>query len=293
MEYKKAKELTAVEKREVTHLIEKVHEHDGSKKDPYLSSQFNYYPQMPTFFSARSAGKLVGLIMLYADGDHNESVDVFMTVAPQNRHQKIGTRLWQNAYQVLREFGYQNWEFITEKSFLDNNPDFLNNWGLIADPEPEYQMRLNKTKQKFTVTRTNLKIRLLELEDVPMVIPIYTESFSDSSAKEAEKYLRKGLADEANKNFVLIYDKKIVGCCAVDISAKNEYYLYGIFVAKKYRKQGFARTLIIKIIKRFSTKNLDSRDYVLAVDGSNSIALHLYRSIGFEVETEVYYLYEK
>lgn len=292
MEYEKVSALTDIQKKEIEQLIERVHEFDGSKKDPYLNNQFNYYPQMPSFFLARSAGELVGFVMLYADGNYTESVDVFMVVAPQNRHQKIGTKLWQNAHRVLREFGYQKWEFIAEKGFLDSNPNFLNNKNLIADPESEYQMRLDRGKQEFENTRTDLAIRLLESEDISKVVPIYTESFPESSAKEAVTYLTKGLADIANENFVLIYDKEIVGCCSVDISKENEYYLYGIFIAKKYRNQGFAYNFIIKVINWLNNENSYRRTCLLAVDGSNSIAMRLYKSIGFEVETEVYYLYE-
>ncbi|EJF00795.1 GNAT family N-acetyltransferase [Liquorilactobacillus mali] len=293
MEYAESKNLTDRQRLEVKQLVEEVHEFDGSKKAPYLSNQFNFYPQMPTFFSAKSAGKLVGFVMLYADGDTTESVDVFMIVAPQNRRQKMGTKLWQNAYRVLREFGYQKWEFIAEKSFLDSNPDFLTNLSLEADADPEYQMRLSKNEQEFMVTRADLEVRPLESKDIPTLVPIYTESFPESSANEAATYLTKGLADAANKNFVLVYDKKIVGCCSVDVSAEVEYYLYGVFVAKKYRNKGFARNLIVKVINWFPANDLQRRDCVLAVDGSNPIALHLYKSIGFKAETEVYYLYGK
>lgn len=290
--YDKFKSLTDKQKEEIKCLVDEVHKFDNTKKDPYLSNQFNYYPDMPAFIVARENEKMIGFLMLYADGEPNESVDVFLIVSPKMRKQGIGTKLWQIGRVILREYGYSQWEFISEGGFLDANPLFLNKLCLLADPEPEYQMRLSQKSQRLEKIQKDLKIRPLEKNDILAIVPIYIEAFPDSSAKEAQTYLTMGLADKNNRNFVLLFKDSAVGCCSIDISSKEEYYLYGLFIAKNFRNKGFARTFITEIVEYFEESNESQKTFVLAVDGSNTAAFHLYKKLGFEIESKVYYLSE-
>ncbi|MDF7638713.1 hypothetical protein PT285_04785 [Lactobacillus sp. ESL0791] len=80
--------LTNIQKTEVNELMEKIHQHDGTCKDPYLSNQYSYFPEMPIFISAYESGALVGFVMIYADEKPNEEVDLYVEVLPEKRRQE-------------------------------------------------------------------------------------------------------------------------------------------------------------------------------------------------------------
>ena len=134
--------LNEKEIRQANELTEKVKKADKTYSNFYLSNQFNYFQDMPTFILAYDENKLVGLTMLYADECPEEEVEVNLEVAPEIRRQQIATGMFEHAKRIMVQYGYHKWVFVTEKVFLEKNPSFLKNMSLKVVPEDsDYYMR--------------------------------------------------------------------------------------------------------------------------------------------------------
>jgi GNAT superfamily N-acetyltransferase len=109
--------LTAQQKREEAALLAKVHAHDHTFKDIYLSNQLNTEKGMGTFFLAYRDAQLVGFLMNYADGPATEAAELSVIVDPDHRRQGIATALIAAVRAELAKFGYDRYEFVSERTF--------------------------------------------------------------------------------------------------------------------------------------------------------------------------------
>ncbi|BDR55863.1 GNAT family N-acetyltransferase [Xylocopilactobacillus apis] len=285
----KITELTTLskdQKHQVDDLIKQVKEFDQTYREPYLSNQFNYFPEMPTFFLALENQNLVGFMMLYADEEPDESVDVNIYVLPDKRRQGIGTKLLEAGKKVLHEYGYHDFNFYTEKSFLEKNPDFLTNTKLeIKEEDSEFQM-CKTTADKFTID-SNLSVRILQESDLKTVIPMYCEAFDDVSIREAEQYLSEGIKSSTTLNYLLENEGVPAGLCSVDVGDKS-YYLFGLLISQKYRNQGLGSKFIKEVMQILTARK--ALPFVIGVEQNNSAAYHVYQKVGFTTQTEIYNL---
>ncbi|OEY83686.1 hypothetical protein NT95_05170 [Oenococcus kitaharae] len=266
------------------HLISKVHEHDQTFRDPYLSNRFNYFADMPAFFLALHGQELIGLLTLYADEDPSGSVDVTLNVVPAWRRQGVAKQLWQAARLVLRQYGYYEADFLAEKTFLKTAPDFLANTGLVADPVSEFQMTLkvNGHQEKDP----DLNVTAMQAADIPALLPAYVDAFPDSNKEEAKHYLTENLQADGSFGYVCRYQGQMIGYCAVDF---GEYdYLFGLFIAKNYRGRGLGSRFIVQLTQQLAAVRHHS--FKLAVESDNPAAHHVYRKAAFKDEGEIFYL---
>ena len=274
------------QKTAVLALQTRVHEADGTFKDVYLSNQFNTEPTMDAFFLAEEGAELVGFLMIYADEGPEEEADFSIVVAPNCRRQGIATQLLQAAQAELARFGYHNYSFVTERIFLDANPDFTKNWGLVEDPETEFQLAAPAGTNAAYKLPAPYQLRFLKEEDVAELATASVEAFGDSR-EVAERYLRQPLTDPASNQYVLIGENaEILASVAVDLP--GYYFFFSLFVQKKYRHQGIGTMLIRAIMAEVS--RLKPKPFALAVEADNAIAHRLYVHAGMHDQTEVIYL---
>ncbi len=103
--------------------------------------------------------------------------------------------------------------------------------------------------------------------------------FSEKDFNEAASrlVLKKNL--ERKRVFALKKDGKIVSKLSVNARGKNCVQLGGVFTAKDFRKQGFAKALLLKFCRKYAE---NGKKIVLFVKKSNLAALSLYKSCGFK-----------
>ena len=281
--------LNEKEQRQANELTEKVKKADKTYSDFYLSNQFNYFQDMPTFILAYDGNKLVGLTMLYADEEPEEEVEVNLEVDPEFRKQGIATRMFEHAKKIMVQYGYYKWEFVSEKIFLEKNPGFLKKVGLKIVPEDsDYYMR---TAEPALIEKTDklnqvLVVKPLTMNYVDQVAAEHSSAFGDAIATST-KYIKNSLLDKDTKSFILLKRNEVVGYCAVD-QGENEDYFFGLFIDKPFRGQGFGTFFIKKMIAILQEEG--SKVFALNADVSNRAAINVYLNAGFKILSETIYL---
>ena len=281
--------LNEKEQRQANELTEKVKKADKTYSDFYLSNQFNYFQDMPTFILAYDENKLVGLTMLYADEEPEEEVEVNLEVDPEFRRQGIATGMFEHAKRIMVQYGYHKWEFVTEKVFLEKNPSFLKNMSLKVVPEDsDYYMR---TVEAVMIEKTDklnqvLAVKPLTMSYVDQVAKAHSNAFGDAIATST-KYIKNSLLDKDTKSFILLKRNEVVGYCAVD-QGENEDYFFGLFIDKPFRGQGFGTFFIKKMMAILQKEG--SRVFTLNVEISNKAAIHIYEKAGFKILSKTLYL---
>lgn len=275
--------LSSSQHQQADKLIQQVQAHDHTQRDPYLSNQFNVFSDMPAFFLASQQHELVGLLTLYADEDPSGVVDVTLNVLPKYRRQAVARQLWQAAKQTLRQYGYQQVEFMTEQIFLEQVPALLQEMQLTQDPVHEFQMiaPLHHVAQQEPC----LQVHPLRAADIEALVPVYCEAF-DTSPDEARRYLTVSYAARDKVTYVGEISGQLIGYCAIDTGSYN--YLFGLFIASAYRQQGLGARFLDQVMAQVADKPLK-----LGVESDNPIARRLYQKLGFTDETQVWYVKAK
>ncbi|WP_071130423.1 GNAT family N-acetyltransferase [Enterococcus timonensis] len=285
----KTTELTSEQLAECNQLIKKIQQHDRTFKSPYLSNQFNFFAEMLTLFLNYENNQLTGILSIYADGNTESTAEMAVFVDEKFRRQGIATRLIQAATSELEKFGYHDLEFWTEQQFLTDNPDFLKNCSLVADPETEIQLTTKKNQKWIFSEREEFQFRNLQASDIEALTQLQVRAFPETSSETAHQYLLKGLADEKQENFILKKNDQIIGTCAAD---QDDYdYIFGLFIAENWQNQGLGTYLLEKTCQNLTREN--KRIIKIGVESNNLQALHLYQKVGFIIETEVIYLSKK
>ncbi|WP_294760405.1 GNAT family N-acetyltransferase [uncultured Lactobacillus sp.] len=281
--------LSDKEQRQANELTERVQKADRTYSDFYLSNQFNYFQDMPTFILAYDENKLVGLTMLYADEGPEEEVEVNLEVDPEFRRQGIATRMFEHAKRIMVQYGYHKWEFVTEKVFLEKNPSFLKNMSLKVVPEDsDYYMR---TVEAVMIEKTDklnqvLAVKPLTMSYVDQVAKAHSNAFGDAIATST-KYIKNSLLDKDTKSFILLKGNEVLGYCAVD-HGENEDYFFGLFIDKPFRGKGFGTFFIKKMMVILQKEG--SKVFALNADVDNKAAIHIYEKAGFKILSETLYL---
>lgn len=276
--------LTDEQKQAIQHLLNNVHQSDQSHRDPYLSNQFNNFPDMPCFFLNYEEDELTGFTMIYADGSIDEPVEVYINVLPNKRRQGIATNMLRYVKTTLNQFNYDHIEFVTETSFLQKNPDFLTNSHLKITHK-EHQLRATKILR--ATSNSLLNVRKLQQKDIKQVIQSQAQAF-EVTLEESEKYISESYKDPHTLNYILENKFGVIGYCAIDNG--TEYYIFGLVVDCAYRNQGYGAFFIKQVMSLLKQKQ--EKPFVLGVDDDNVAARHLYANTGFNEETEIDYLIE-
>jgi ribosomal protein S18 acetylase RimI-like enzyme len=279
--------LTAQQKREEAALLAKVHAHDHTFKDIYLSNQLNTEKGMGTFFLAYRDAQLVGFLMNYADGPATEAAELSVIVDPDHRRQGIATALIAAVRAELAKFGYTMFEFVSERAFIEANPDFLTRTHLTIEDGTEFQLGCTGTTNIDFVLPDAYTLRLMTATDLPTLVAQQVEAFDDTDAASATRYLQASLDDPNIRQYVLTDAAgTLLGSTAVDMSDK--YYFYGLSVAQPMRGRGFGTLMVRAIMADLAHRQ--PRRMQLAVESDNPVARHVYAKAGFAAETEILYL---
>ena len=255
---------------------------DKTYRTPYLSNMLNFDHDMPAFFLAYQGDNLIGLLTVYAD---SPDIELTITIHPDYRRQGYARSLFNTFRDKTKSYPIERWSFMTEKVFLDKNPELLEHWLLEVDEDSEIWLgRQRELIVDKSVSQAN--IRLAQHSDILDIATLQAEAF-DSDIKTTEHYAREAIEDDNSLLFVLEKNDHIISSCTVDLSS-DVNYLYGLAVLKDYRGQGFGSALAAHIINKLIETN--QKAFQIAVDTDNIGARKLYERLGFTYQTEVLYL---
>ncbi|EYE87204.1 hypothetical protein Q428_14605 [Fervidicella metallireducens AeB] len=125
----------------------------------------------------------------------------------------------------------------------------------------------------------NLKIN----EEEQIRVDLQNEIFSDVEGRR-ELTIKEVFAEEkeesflCDKCFLLEFEKEAIGYAQI-IKLNNAYYLVNFGIKTNYRKNGYGKIFLYKILEQCSKSGID--DLFLTVENSNYKAIKLYRKIGF------------
>lgn len=286
MKYYEKATLNDTETSLAHQLTRSVRSKDGTYNEIYLSNQYNYFSEMPTFIYAVDNDQMVGLTMLYADDKPNNEVEVHVEVCPAYRRQGIATEMIKRAENIMNKYGYNEYCFVSEKPFIDKNHDFLKNTNLKID-DHDYHMENDNPKpiDKEDMLNQVLAVREMTKSDIEKVVELYRQAF-DENAESSTKYVVEGFKDKEKLSFVLTYQTTIIGYCAIDLGSFD--YFFGLFVAKDFSGHGYATFFIKKMMAIMQERG--SKRFVLDVEPDNYAAIHAYQNAGFEIKSETIYL---
>lgn len=124
-----------------------------------------------------------------------------------------------------------------------------------------------------------------ELHDVDLtlmnkIVEIEEEAFEGNG--NVDLWILKALI-RYGKVFVLVEGDEIITIAEyMQVLGKDEVFLYGISTRKKYRNRGNARKIMEESEKYL--KKLGYKEVGLTVDPNNSIAMKLYKDLGYSIE---------
>lgn len=289
MKYYEKVALNSDEVVQAEKLTKIVQLEDHTYKGIYLSNQFNYFTEMPTFIYAIDNGKMIGLTMLYADEKPDGEVELHVEVAPDYRGRGIAREMTKRAQKIMAQYGYNKYCFVSEKSFITKNVDFLAKTKLEID-DHDFYMVASKPEgiAKNDNLDLNLAVREMNKDDIEKVVQHYSKAF-DENIESTKNYILESFKDKEKVNFVLTYQDEIAGYCAVDLGIRD--YFFGLFIRDDFRGRGYATFFIKKMMAEL--KERGSKEFELEVEPDNLAAVHAYQNAGFEIKSEVVYLKRK
>ena len=269
-------------------LIATCQNYDGTYRDPYLSNMLNFDPNMPAFFLYYEKGELVGLLTVYAD---DPDVEVAILVHPNHRRQGIARALYRSFEKETASYPIESVTFQTERVFLERNPDFVDNWGLVEDEETETW--LGKDRRPYPLANiSNLEVLLADRSHQVQISQLKFQAFSEEheSREVVDRYVAKALKDPESRLYILLKNGQVIGTCTVDLSTNTNYF-YGLAISEPERGKGYGSYLAKSLVNKLIEQN--DKEFQIAVEDSNVGAKRLYEKIGFVKQTQVVYLNAK
>ncbi|MDR0899577.1 MAG: GNAT family N-acetyltransferase [Lactobacillaceae bacterium] len=274
-------EVSASQLQEIKKLESEVLKYDGTFRQAYLSTQYNFDRTMPAYFLAYQDDRLIGSLFLYADDPSDTTVYLF--VKPEFRSQKVATDLISHAQKIIQEFSITDFSFSTEQHFLDENPWMMDK----VVKGPDYELLMSRDNKPATAEDENLQIEVLNADNLDQVVELEHRNFPEHSKEINRRYLEANISDPSIVTFVLKLEDSIVGSTSIDIASDNNYF-FSLSVDGNFRGRGFAPKMISMSINQIATMN--SKPFQLSVDHDNLAAIKAYQKSGFEEVSKVVYL---
>jgi len=132
------------------------------------------------------------------------------------------------------------------------------------------------------ITKENWEITL-DLE-----VHLEQQKFVPSPAESlASAYIKPW--DEALDPYAITLDKKIIGLFYISYTpeSKDNYWIGGFFIDKKYQGLGYGRLSLGKILEFIPSIHPNCQQIKLTVEKENVIAQKLYENVGFITDNKV------
>ena len=217
--------------------------------------------------------------------DGNRSLELCGMVHPEQRRHGIGRALLDAAVAEQRRRKVQILLLICEAASQSGRAFAATVGGTLV--LAEYRMVLG-TLQQRPPSDGRLQVRVAGPEDVVAVARALADA-SMHTEEEVQQYAARDLADSSQRVYLAQLGDEPVGALRASFE-RERVGIYGFGVRPEYQRRGFGRQALTTVCAALLAEGWTN--IFLEVDTTNTRALALYRSCGFE-ETTTYGYYQQ
>jgi ribosomal protein S18 acetylase RimI-like enzyme len=196
--------------------------------------------------------------------------------APVVNMEDVFLKMHQCLVEVAKDKGKKKLLYIVDRKF-DYLGYCLNN---IEIPISFSEHRMNLDLSKFKPIETcKLEIRDAEIDDKRAIFELDQDAFSESGDLDDAIKIENV---ELSLTKVAIFNNEVIGKVRV-FESGGIAGIYGFVVYPHLRGKGYGRVILSEIISMYLESG--SQKIFLEVETENVIAIHLYHSVGFVVQS--------
>jgi ribosomal protein S18 acetylase RimI-like enzyme len=281
MELYKTKILSDHQRAQVRILEKECRYQDGTKRELFLSNEFNYYKEMNCFFLLFQKSELIAVLTIFSPTER--AAEISAQVMPDHRRKGCFSMLLASARKELQKFQIEEILFVHETESMAGK-GIISKWN--ADlAHSEYHLRFEKReKERIRADEEDLFVRLAEENDLPRMADLDAAVFGESGEASA-KIVTEAFYNDSILSFCIFYGSQLIGNCNVNLEGQS-LSLFGLCIAPAYQRRGFGRFFLNHVIDMLGEY---SGEITLEVDSNNKKAYDLYLQNGFSLMTQYDY----
>ncbi|WFR63811.1 GNAT family N-acetyltransferase [Paenibacillus amylolyticus] len=225
-------------------------------------------------------GDLAGLLSWYASDGVTGNINAI--VHPHYRRQGVFTRLLKQAILDMKPQGINQLSYRVPQG-LSPGVFTAQSLGAIYD-RAEYSMQL--VNQVVEVVETpELMLSVAEAKDMEFIVTCSSQAFGESEDWTRDYFMQTN--EPSRVTYVAWQDQQPVGLIRVNSINATTAFIHNFCILPAYQGQRIGRTVLHILVNLLRKQHYT--DIRLSVVTENERALNLYRSVGFEVNSEYHY----
>ncbi|WFA84244.1 GNAT family N-acetyltransferase [Paenibacillus amylolyticus] len=225
-------------------------------------------------------GELVGLLSWYPSDDVTGNINAI--VHPHFRRQGVFLHLLKRALLDMQPQGINQLSYRVPQG-LSPGVHTAQSLGAIYD-RAEYSMQL-VNEVLSVVEPPELTLSLAEAEDMEFMVTCSSQAFGDSEDWTREYFMQTN--EPSRVTYIAWQNQLPVGLVRVNSINATTAFIHNFCILPAYQGQKLGRTALSILVDLLRKQNYT--DIRLSVVTENKRALNLYRSVGFEVNSEYHY----
>ncbi|MDR6722803.1 ribosomal protein S18 acetylase RimI-like enzyme [Paenibacillus amylolyticus] len=224
--------------------------------------------------------ELVGLLSWYASDAETGSINAI--VHPQHRRQGVFRSLLKQAILDMTPQGIHQLSYRIPQG-LSPGIHTAESLGAVYD-RAEYVMQLVSEISPMDEL-PEVTLRVAEAQDWDFMITCSSQAFGDSESWTREYFMQTN--EPSRVTYIACQDEQPVGLVRVNSINATTAFIHNFCILPAYQGRKLGRAVLT--ILSDLLKKQEYTDIRLSVVTENERALNLYRSVGFEVNTEYHY----
>ncbi|WP_315372104.1 GNAT family N-acetyltransferase, partial [Paenibacillus xylanexedens] len=225
-------------------------------------------------------GDLVGLLSWYPSDGVTGNINAI--VHPDFRRQGVFGSLLKRAILDMKPQGINQLSYRVPQG-LSPGVHTAQSLGAIYD-RAEYSMQL-VNEVLSVVEPPELTLSLAEAEDMEFMVTCSSQAFGDSEDWTREYFMQTN--EPSRVTYIAWQNQLPVGLVRVNSINATTAFIHNFCILPAYQGQKLGRTALSILVDLLRKQSYT--DIRLSVVTENKRALNLYRSVGFEVNSEYHY----
>ena len=291
MEFKKLRNLSAKQRREIEILLKDCKETNSfNETDYYMAPLVQEEKELPCFFLKYREDVLVAAIFLYYHS--KDESEVIGYTNPRYRRQGHFTFLLNQVKQTMSENNITRIIFLL-KAGENEAVFFVKAQGAVCISREyllEYNPQCKQENNIFLRSALNEKQETIEIQpaninDLESLSGIYKETNFETGIIGCD-WLEYNLNDPQTAVYKLVRNHTIIGTASVAFGRERDC-IFAVAVDLDVRGQGYGKLLLLLLLEELKPRN---QELVLQVSDEAEKAVKLYFDLGFEIidQTDCY-----
>jgi Predicted acetyltransferase len=254
-----------------------------------LEKSLNAHKDMPSFFLAYAddalpdeAPRLAGILSIFAP--MSQEAELGALVMPSERRRGVFASLLAEAERVLAAYEYSSELFVVDARSAAGREAALRLGASLEHSELAMRYERGLVASAIATANHGLEIKRLGLDSLGELVRLRAEAFGGSES-DAESFERSTLAAPDREQLGAYRGGSLVAALSIGYSG-DAASINAFVVAEPERGRGIGQAFLGVVAESLVLRGLRP---VLDVDSRNEAALHVYRKLGFAVESRVDY----